>query len=80
MRAVRLVLEVEDTGIGIAKDQQDLIFGAFNQVSGKSARKFGGGAGIDDYRRLVDMMRGTITLQSELGKGVRFGWSSQKFP
>src|SRR6185369_9932006 len=74
---VNLFLEIEDTGIGIPKDQQETIFGAFAQVSGQNTRKFGGtGLGLAITKRLVEIMRGTITLGSELGQGstFRFGF------
>ncbi|MBI2924385.1 MAG: response regulator [Verrucomicrobia bacterium] len=70
---VTLFLEVEDTGIGIPADQQEIIFGAFSQVSGQSTRKFGGtGLGLAITKRLTEMMRGTVAVQSELGKGSTF--------
>jgi signal transduction histidine kinase/DNA-binding response OmpR family regulator len=70
---VNLFLEIEDTGIGIPKDQQETIFGAFAQVSGQSTRKFGGtGLGLAITKRLTEMMHGTITLDSELGQGSTF--------
>lgn len=68
-----LILEIEDTGIGIPKDQQEMIFGAFSQVSGQSTRKFGGtGLGLTITKRLTEMMNGVITVRSELGKGSTF--------
>jgi signal transduction histidine kinase/ligand-binding sensor domain-containing protein/CheY-like chemotaxis protein len=70
---VSLFLEVQDTGIGIPKDQQESIFWAFQQVSGQSTRKFGGtGLGLTITKRLTEMMHGTISLQSELGMGSTF--------
>jgi len=70
---VNLVLEVSDTGIGIPKDQQEDIFGAFAQASGQSTRKFGGtGLGLAITKRLTEMMRGTVTVESERGKGSTF--------
>ena len=70
---MNLFLEIEDTGIGIPKEQQEHIFGAFSQVSGQSTRKFGGtGLGLTITKRLTEMMRGKITLRSELGQGSTF--------
>ena len=70
---VQLFLEVEDTGIGIPKEQQEHIFGAFSQVAGQSTRKFGGtGLGLTITRRLTEMMRGVVTVESEPGKGSTF--------
>jgi PAS domain S-box-containing protein len=70
---VNLVLEVSDTGIGIPKDQQEQIFGAFQQASGQSTRKFGGtGLGLAITKRLTEMMRATIELESQVGQGSTF--------
>src|SRR5439155_9082544 len=70
---VTLVLEVSDTGIGIPKEQQETIFGAFSQVAGQSTRKFGGtGLGLTITKRLTEMMKGAVTLRSELGQGSTF--------
>ncbi|MUH01408.1 PAS domain S-box protein [Scytonema sp. UIC 10036] len=70
---VWLEITVEDTGIGIEKEQQQRIFEAFVQRTGQSNRKYGGtGLGLAIARRLVHMMDGTITLQSELGQGSIF--------
>ncbi|MSU36737.1 MAG: response regulator [Pedosphaera sp.] len=70
---ITLFLEISDTGIGIPKDQQERIFGAFSQVSGQSTRKFGGtGLGLTITKRLTEMMHGVITVQSESDKGSSF--------
>jgi PAS domain S-box-containing protein len=70
---VTLMLEISDTGIGIPKAQQEHIFGAFAQVAGQSTRKFGGtGLGLTITKRLTEMMRGVITVQSEPGQGSAF--------
>ena len=54
---VNLFVEVEDTGLGIPKEQQESIFGAFSQVAGQSTRKFGGtGLGLTITKRLTEMM------------------------
>jgi PAS domain S-box-containing protein len=70
---VNLILEVSDTGIGIPKDQQEHIFGAFSQVAGQSARKFGGtGLGLTITKRLTEMMQGSVAVESEPGQGSVF--------
>ncbi|MSU62494.1 MAG: response regulator [Pedosphaera sp.] len=70
---VTLILEISDTGIGIPKAQQEHIFGAFSQVAGQSTRKFGGtGLGLTITKRLTEMMRGAVTVQSEPGQGSVF--------
>lgn len=70
---VDLILSVEDTGIGIPKDQQARIFNAFEQQEGQSNRIYGGtGLGLAISKKLVEMMNGEIRLRSEPGKGSRF--------
>jgi PAS domain S-box-containing protein len=68
-----LVIEVEDTGIGIPEEEQQRIFEAFSQQSGQSTKKFGGtGLGLTITRRLADMMRGRIEIRSGKGEGTVF--------
>lgn len=68
-----LVIEVEDTGIGIAESQQELIFEAFRQQSGQSNRLYGGiGLGLAISKRLVEKMNGEITVTSKEGTGSLF--------
>ncbi|MBZ8180233.1 ATP-binding protein [Oscillatoria salina] len=70
---VWLEIVVEDTGIGIAADQQERIFDAFVQSEGQSTRKYGGtGLGLAITRRLTNMLGGMLFLQSQLGKGSKF--------
>ncbi|WP_321372811.1 ATP-binding protein [uncultured Draconibacterium sp.] len=64
---------VQDSGIGIDKDQQQLIFGAFEQQKNQNINKYGGtGLGLTITKRLVDMMNGTIWVESESGNGSTF--------
>lgn len=68
-----IILIVEDTGMGIPEEQQDMIFEAFNQQSGQSTKKFGGtGLGLTITKRFIEMMKGSITLKSSVGKGSIF--------
>ena len=70
---VWLEIEIADTGIGIAKDQQNDIFEAFVQSEGQSTRKYGGtGLGLAITRRLTTLLGGTLMLQSELNQGSTF--------
>jgi signal transduction histidine kinase/CheY-like chemotaxis protein len=71
--ALKLVIRVEDTGIGIPDDKKEVIFNKFTQVDVSTARKYGGtGLGLTITRELVMLMRGDITLDSALGKGSTF--------
>jgi PAS domain S-box-containing protein len=68
-----LTIEVQDTGIGIPEDQQELIFENFHQQSGQSTRQYGGtGLGLAITKRLAEMMGGKIFLQSTVGRGSSF--------
>ena len=64
---------IRDTGIGIAPDQQERIFGAFDQQAGQSINEYGGtGMGLALSRGLATLMNGEITVASELGAGSEF--------
>ncbi|MEN9358302.1 MAG: hypothetical protein RL695_2473, partial [Pseudomonadota bacterium] len=68
-----LLLEVVDTGIGIAPDQIERIFSPFAQADASTTRQFGGtGLGTTIARQLVELMQGEITIQSTLGQGSTF--------
>jgi signal transduction histidine kinase len=69
----RVLVTVQDTGIGIEPEKQDQLFQPFVMVDGTKTRKFGGnGLGLAISRRLMEMMNGTIILFSEgLDRGTR---------
>jgi signal transduction histidine kinase/ActR/RegA family two-component response regulator len=68
-----LSVSVTDTGIGIAKDKQSAIFEAFSQAEASTTREFGGtGLGLTISYKLVELLGGTLKLESELGEGSRF--------
>jgi signal transduction histidine kinase len=69
----RLIVEVVDTGIGIAPDQIANLFEKFTVVDDSSTSKYGGtGLGLALAQRLCKLMGGELSVDSELGKGSRF--------
>lgn len=72
----QLHITVEDTGIGIAAENLDHIFGEFNQVESAANRKFEGtGLGLAITQRLIRHMGGAVWVDSEPGRGSCFGFS-----
>ena len=70
---ISLQFTVRDTGIGIAKEKQQIIFDAFAQADGSMTRKFGGtGLGLSISRRFTELMGGRIWVESEPNQGSRF--------
>ena len=68
-----LKISVKDTGIGIPKKQQQIIFEAFQQGDGATVQKYGGtGLGLSICKKLCDMLNGYIFVESEVGKGSTF--------
>lgn len=69
----RVRISVHDTGIGIPSEFQTSIFDAFRQVENPLTRRYGGtGLGLAIVRRLIDLMGGTISVESEPGAGSSF--------
>ena len=68
-----IVLEVSDTGMGIPKDKQELIFERFGQVDSNLSRHAEGtGIGLSLVKKLVDVLDGKIELESEPGQWKHF--------
>lgn len=69
----KLTFEVEDTGIGIQQEKLQYIFDKFSQAEEATTRKFGGtGLGLSICKSLVELMGGSISVTSEVGKGSTF--------
>jgi PAS domain S-box-containing protein len=70
---VELNISVTDTGIGIAREKQRLIFEPFEQADASTPRQFGGtGLGLTIVQRLVELMGGRVDIESNLGRGSTF--------
>ena len=72
----KLILAVKDSGIGMTKEQQTRIFEPFQQGDRSISRKYGGsGLGMNITKQIIQMMGGSISVKSEIGKGTIFALS-----
>ncbi|MBC7745133.1 MAG: response regulator, partial [Flavobacterium sp.] len=68
-----IVFSIKDTGIGIPKEKQSLIFEAFRQAEGSTSRKYGGtGLGLSISKSFAELLGGAIQVKSQPGKGSIF--------
>jgi signal transduction histidine kinase/ActR/RegA family two-component response regulator len=73
---IRLLFDVEDTGVGIDEEQASRLFLPFTQADSSHTRKYGGtGLGLTISRSLVELMGGELRCESRLGEGSRFSFS-----
>jgi len=70
-----LQFSINDTGIGISREQQKNLFQSFHQAESNTSRKYGGtGLGLSISKNIVEMMEGRIWIESELGEGATFSF------
>ncbi|MDZ7739474.1 MAG: ATP-binding protein [Bacteroidales bacterium] len=73
---IKLKFNVRDTGIGIPRDKQSVIFESFKQASDDTTRKFGGtGLGLSISKKLVELQGGSLDVESQQGVGSNFFFS-----
>ncbi len=76
--AFEFLVTVTDSGIGISPENQEKLFGEFNQADIGISREYGGtGLGLAISKRIVEMMGGKIWVESERGKGSRFSFTAK---
>lgn len=72
-KSKNLILRIADTGIGISKEKQKLIFKEFTQAENDTDKKYGGyGLGLTITKKLTELLGGTIVLESDIHKGSTF--------
>ncbi|MEO8398230.1 MAG: ATP-binding protein, partial [Ignavibacteriaceae bacterium] len=72
----KLIFKIKDTGIGISEENQKIIFEEFRQLDGSTTRKYSGtGLGLTISKKIADLLKGSIELVSEEGKGSIFIFS-----
>jgi polar amino acid transport system substrate-binding protein len=74
---VALAFRIEDSGIGMSEDQLNKIFSPFQQADISTTRKFGGtGLGLTICKRIIELMNGSLRVESKLGHGSTFSFTA----
>ncbi|HIJ76475.1 MAG TPA: CHASE2 domain-containing protein [Deltaproteobacteria bacterium] len=74
----RIIFSVEDTGVGIPKEKHEHVFDSFQQAESSTSRRFGGtGLGLSISKRLVELMKGRIWIESTVDQGTTFYFTSE---
>lgn len=71
-------INIKDTGPGIAKEKHDSLFEPFNRLGAESSKIEGTGVGLTITKKIVEMMDGSIGVESEDGKGANFYFDFKK--
>ncbi len=77
---LKIHIDVEDNGIGISQEQQKKLFQSFEQADGSITRAYGGtGLGLAICKKIIELMGGTIWIESDLGQGAHFIFEVEVF-
>jgi signal transduction histidine kinase len=72
LKGIELIIKIEDSGIGISEEVKKLVFQPFRQA-GISNKKYGGnGLGLSLVKAYTELLKGSVSFESELGKGSTF--------
>ncbi|MFN5294363.1 MAG: response regulator [Flavobacteriales bacterium] len=76
-KSIEVSFRIEDTGIGMSDDQLNRIFSPFQQADISTTRKFGGtGLGLTICKRIIELMQGSLRVESKLGQGSAFSFTA----